>query len=77
MSDLQLSNWKSDLVVGAWRNGLGDTPVQDLPKIEKRLADGFKLTPLENMVVTLSNLLDGYDELFADFLAYEPDEVTA
>lgn len=72
MNGTELSNWKSDLIVGAWRNGLGQTPAQDLPNIEKRRQDGFRLSPLENLVITLADLLDSYDELFAEQLAYEP-----
>jgi len=67
----------NDLIVGAWRNGL-TTPTSDLVNdAAERVRLGFRPLPYQETVLALSDLLDSYDEIVADFLeeTVEDDEI--
>lgn len=51
----------SDLIAGAWRNGL----TKEQAKVLEYMEDG------SGLVTTLAGLLDGYDELVGELLTSE------
>lgn len=57
---------QNDVVVGAWREGLGDPSVVE--DVLKRRASGFRQFPYESTVVELADLLDGYDSFAEELL---------
>lgn len=58
----------SDLILGAWRNGLSEGQAGDLEEIEKRHEQGFRLMPLDYLVLQFADYLNEYDELFAELV---------
>lgn len=59
----------NDLVVGAWRNGLGDHAAEHVGEVDKRRTQGFRQLAYESTVAQLSDLLDSYDTLAAELLS--------
>jgi hypothetical protein len=62
----------SDVVIGAWREGLTKQRTEDIKDITKRADQGFRLAPLEAFALELSMALDAYD-VFLDDLYVDCD----
>jgi len=63
------------LMVGAWRNGLGEATATYVQEVEKRRAQGHRQLPYESTVAELVDLLDSYDQfaVIADESDYPAD----
>lgn len=63
----------SDLVAGAWREGLDSTSRKAIEWFEQRRAAGFRLIGSEIEQAKLIDILDSYDKLVGELLT-EGDE---
>lgn len=58
----------SDLIVGAWRNGVDETTISAVEQAEAKEKSGFRLFPYELTAVTTARLLDAYDDFVCEIL---------
>lgn len=61
----------SDLIVGAWRNGLSESTQQFVEEVEERQGKGFRQLPHEKSMLELVGLLEGYDAVTGEILDEE------
>ncbi len=58
----------NDLIVGAWRNGVGSDVTDIVDEAYAKQKSGFRQFPNESTVRELAELLDSYDEVANELL---------
>lgn len=58
----------SELIVGAWRNGLGISATSVVEQTVDKAKVGFRMLPAEQALLDLVDTLDGYEAFASEVL---------